>query len=256
MEAILKSFFVELVGVLGFIPTLILIVSLIVLISISNKFIKNLVQTIWNTITGSKKPRKLEKHLFFNKVDYLINYSLYQVKTPCPLRKQIYIDAMKIRLELYKEKVLTFIQQDLNKYSKSEFQMMVLSMLESGKKQFFLRAKEEKIPNFILDRLDEKVFGFYEVFYSEIKLFCSADYIYQDNVDRMYSILDLMMVKCEFYMNRFEKELASFNGELKHTTYKNVSCLDCKVCVHDNYLQQLKEELDEIKKDDESIKEN
>lgn len=247
MEEILKAFFVELVTTLGFFPTLILIIALIVLISISKKFVKSLCQTIWNTITGVKKPKKLEDHLFFKKVDYLINFSLYQVKTPCPLRKQIYIDAMRIRLEVYKEKVGAFIQQDLNKYSKSEFQVMVLSLLESCKKHFFLRAHDEKIPDFILDKLDEKVFGFYEIFYSEIKLFCNSDYIYQDNADRMYSILDLIMVKCEFYMNQFEKELASFNGELKNTNYKNVSCLKCATCVHDKYLQTLKEEIDHTK---------
>lgn len=245
MEEVLKDFFTEIVMTLGFIPTLILVISLIILLSISEKFIKNLAKIIWNTITGVKKPRKLEDHIFFKKVDYLMKYSLYQVKTSCPLRKQIYIDAMKIRLEVYKEKVGLFIQQDLNKYSKLEFQMMVLSLLESCKKLFFFRAREEKIPEFILSKLDEKVFGFYEIFYSEIKLFCSSDYIYQDNVDRMYSILDLIMVKCEFYMNQFEKELASFNGELKHTSYKNVNCMNCHVCVHDNYLKTLKEEISE-----------
>lgn len=247
MEEILKSFFVELVGTLGFFPTLILLSALVVLISISRKFVTGLIQDIWSVITGVKKPKKLEDHLFFKKIDYLMNYSLDKAGTPCPIRKQIYIDAMRIRLQVYKEQVGLFIQQNLNKYSKMEFQMMVLALLENCKKQFFLRAREEKIPDVILDKLDEKVFGFYKIFYSEIKLFCNSDYIYQDNVDRMFSILDLIMVKCEFYMNQFEKELASFNGELKNTTYKNVSCAHCATCVHDTYLELIKEEIEQDK---------
>lgn len=248
MEEMLKSFFVELVGTLGFFPTLVLLIALIVLISISRKFVKGIIQDIWNMITGAKKPKKLEDHLFFKKIDYLMNYSLDKVKTPCPLRKQIYIDAMKLRLQVYKEQVSLFIQRDLNKYSKMEFQMMVLTLLENCKRQFFLRAKEDNIPKFILDKLDEKVFGFYNIFYSEIKLFCSSDYIYQDNVERMFSILDLIMVKCEFYMNQFEKELASFNGELKNTTYKNIKCENCATCVHDTYLKLIKEEIEQENK--------
>ena len=247
MEEILKAFFLEIISTLGFIPSLILIIALIILLSTGKKFLRHFSQTIWDVISGNKKPKKLEDHLFFKKVDYLMNYSLDKVKTPCPIRKQIYIDTMRIRLQVYKEQVGLFIQQNLNKYSKMEFQMMVLALLENCKKQFFLRAKEEKIPDVILDKLDEKVFGFYKIFYSEIKLFCKSDYIYQDNVDRMFSILDLIMVKCEFYMNQFEKELASFNGELKNTTYKNVSCNHCATCVHDTYLEIIKEEIEQDK---------
>ena len=65
MEEILKSFFVELVGTLGFFPTLILLSALVVLISISRKFVTGLIQDIWSVITGVKKPKKLEDHLFF-----------------------------------------------------------------------------------------------------------------------------------------------------------------------------------------------
>ena len=253
METVIKTCFVELVSILGFVPTLILLIALTVLLWVGKNTIKSFAQSFWNFITGKKKKKRLDKHLFFQKIDYLINYTLYTVKTPCPIRKQIYIDAMKIRLEVYKQKINEFVKQNLNDYSKSEFQIKVFSMLDEAKKVFVMKAKEDGIPQFILDRLNEKVFSFYEVFYSEIKIFCESDYIYHDNNDRMYSILDLVMVKCEFYMNKFEKELASFNGELKNHTYKGISCVNCTSCVHDKYLEELKEE---IKQDESTSKED
>ena len=249
METVIKTCFVELVSILGFIPTLILLTALTILLIVGKNSIKNFAQSLWDYIIGKKKKKRLDKHIFFQKIDYLINYTLYTVKTPCPIRRQIYIDAMKIRLEVYKQKINEFVKQNLNIYSKSELQIKVFSMLDEAKKVFVMKAKEEGIPSFILNRLDEKVFSFYEVFYSEIKIFCESDYIYHDNNDRMYSILDLFMVKFEFYMNKFEKELASFNGELKNHTYKGISCVNCTSCVHDKYLSELKEE---IKQDESS----
>lgn len=242
MDTFIKDMFIELVETFGFGFSLVLIIALIVLLILTRRMLH---KTISSGIeTFFKRGRiDLENHITFVKLDYFISNMEQAVNTPCLLRKRIYIDSMTERAKSLKEELLNFVKSDLNQYNKETFELKVLSVLNEAQHKFLDNCKKDSVPDFILQKINEKIFSYHGIWYSQIKTFCSSDYLYENNYQRMAAILDVVSVSFEFYMNLFEENLASFNGGIHVLNYKGTICHHCITCVHDVYLQHLKNEL-------------
>jgi len=242
MDTFIKSVFIELVETFGFGFSLVLIISMIVLLLMTKKTVH---KAVANGVENIFKRGRidLDKHITFAKLDYFISHMEQDVKTSCHLRKRIYVDTMTERAKVFKEELLAFIKTDLNQYNKETFELKVLSMLNETQHKFLENCKKDSVPDFILQKMNDKIFSYHATWYSQIKIFCCSDYLYENNYQRMAAILDVVSVSFEFYMNLFEENLASFNGDIKGLTYKGVTCHQCITCVHDVYLQHLKNEL-------------
>src|SRR5574344_638279 len=204
METILEKFFGWLMTTIGFGKTLIFMVIILSLIFLGKNFVKELATWLYRLIfkKNSKRP-PLKNHIAFQRLDYLYNHALFSIHTKCPLRREIYIIAMKNRISVFKKNLMEFIQNDLNKYSSEEFQLKIISVLSESHDEFIEQCRKDGIPEFIVSKLDSKIFNARIMYYSQIKLFCCSDYIYEDNEDRMYAVLDLIYIAIVYYMNQF-----------------------------------------------------
>lgn len=189
---------------------------------------------------------KLKNHPFFDDLDFLINHKLKNVKTSCVIRKQIYIDIMTIRLDSIKKIFYNLVQQDISGLSAKELYHKVLLALDDANTSAITGAVAKGVPIFVLNSMNEKRKMINKLYYNAIKGYCYNNYIYANNNERMYAILEMVCVYVECYMNVLQENLAEFNGDIKHLVYKGVSCIDCPSCIHDQYLAELKQE---IKKD-------
>lgn len=191
------------------------------------------------------KKIKLKNHHFFIELDYLMNHKLKDVKTTCVIRKKLYVDIMKIRIDNLKKIFSNFVKEDISGLAAKDLYYKVLSALDDANTAAITGAVSEGVPIFVLDSMNEKRKMINKLYYNAIKGYCYNNYIYSNNNQRMYAILQLIGIYVECYMNVLQENLAEFNGNVKSLNYKGVSCMDCSYCIHEKYLSELKQEINE-----------
>jgi predicted lactoylglutathione lyase len=149
---------------------------------------KYLVKFIINKFENRKKI-KLKNHQFFNDLDFLVNHKLKDVKTSCIIRKKIYVDIMKIRIDNLKKIFSNFIKEDINGMTSKELYHRVLLALDDANTAAITGAVSEGVPIFVLDSMNEKRKMINKLYYNAIKGYCYNYYIYDNNTERMYAIL-------------------------------------------------------------------
>lgn len=190
----------------------------------------------------------LKKHQTFSDLDFLLKHQLKDVNTDCVLRKQLYIDIVGERIKSLKKALQKLVNEDLEALSSHEFLLKIQSELDDASVQSFNNAKINGVPSFVLQSFDEELANIGQFYRKQMKTTCYNNYIYKDNKSKMCSILDMLSNSTEYYMNILQQKLASFNGNITSLEYKGLSCHHCKNCVHAEYLQELKQELQESKK--------
>lgn len=252
MESGIGQIFLILINNYGLIGAVLIIALILAIFYGLITGFKYLTQSIFKKIEHHKRIN-LKKHPFFDDLDFLINHKLKEVKTPCVIRKQIYIDIMTIRLDSIKKTFYNLIQQDVSELSAKQLYHKVLLALDDANTAAITGAVSKGVPIFVLDSMNEKRKMINKLYYNAIKGYCYNNYIYSNNNERMYAILQMIGVYVECYMNVLQENLAQFNGDIKHLVYKGISCIDCVSCVHEQYLAELKQE---IKKDSKKIQGN
>lgn len=247
MENSIGEIFVKLASNYGLFSAILIITIILVLFYGSIHLFQFLHKKILNKFQNRKKI-KLNKHQFFNDLQFLKNHKLKEVNTSCIIRKQLYIDIMRIRIECFYNSFFNFIKEDLNSFSNKEFLNRVQGIIDDANSMAITNALSEGVPIFILNSMNEKRKIVSQFNYNAIKGYCYNEYLYSDNIERMCAILDFMTTSIECYMNVLEQNLAQFNGNIKKMNYKGTSCAFCSFCVHDKYLQELKNEIREQNK--------
>lgn len=185
------------------------------------------------------KNKDLKDHIIFKKFDYLLSYRLDNLSTRCVLRKAIYSNLMKIRIQIYKNEFTSFVQNDnFNQLTPQEFRLALMSLLDRIMKEWIEEANKEGVPQFIMDKFSDKVLHLVNGFFGEyIQNISDSTYLYYDNNDRMRAILDLSSVIEEYVLNLLEEMLDSFNGEIKGLTFHGIQCKQCEKCVSNAFHQ-------------------
>ena len=226
----LGDVFIKLVnnyGLLGAIITISFILACFYGITLA---FQQLHKTIKNKFID-RKQIKLKKHQFFNDLQFLMEHKLNEVNTTCIIRKHLYMDIMKIRIKCFYDAFQNFIKEDINSLSSKELFNRVMAVIDDANTGAINKAMNEK----------RKVVAQFNQ--NAIKGYCYNAYLYANNTERVYAILEFMGTSIECYMNILEENLAQFNGDIKSYVYKGISCADCFSCVHDRYLEQLKNEI-------------
>lgn len=190
-----------------------------------------------------RKQIKLKKHQFFNDLQFLMDHKLNEVNTTCIIRRHLYIDIMKIRIKCFYDAFQNFIKEDINQLTSKELFNRVMAVIDDANTGAINKALTEGVPAFVLSSMSEKRKVVAQFNQNAIKGYCYNVYLYANNTERVYAILEFMGTSIECYMNILEENLAQFNGDIKTYVYKGISCTDCFSCVHDRYLEQLKNEI-------------
>ena len=232
-----KTFFTELLKEYGVYTTVIVIVVLYVARDLWNRFSEKL-------FSSFKEP-PLKDHTAFKDFDRIINHTLVSnFNCECPIRKAIYRDILIERMKCFRDKLYEFVQTDMNSKelypTQHDFYLKVASLLDSANLESKKNSIANGIPEFIVDNLEKERKPIRVVIGDMLKVACYSEYNYRNNADRMRVILSFVIVFCKNYMDTLEKSLASYNGDIKGLKYNGISCQNCKVCIHDEFIKKQK----------------
>ena len=195
-------------------------------------------------LSKNRKKIKLKNHQFFNDLQYFRDHKLKEVNTSCIIRKQLYIDIMRIRIDCFYNGFMNFIKEDLNSFNNKQLFNKVRGIIDDANSTAITNALSQGVPAFILNSMNEKRKIVSQFNHNAIKGFCFSEYAYHDNIQKMCAILQFMISSIQCYMNLLEENLSAFNGDIKKMNYKGITCASCRSCVHDKYLQVLKNEIE------------
>ena len=247
MDNFLNEFFVKLMqnfGVIGAIS--ILIISYAVYYGIRS-IIKDFAPALKNKIFGGIS-KDLKKHPMFKDLQFLRDHKLNELNVQCPIRKNLYINIIKQRIKCNLKIFGQLVKEDLNALSNRQFYIRVQSAFDDVNTMHLSNCLSEGVPQFVLDAMAEKILMAKHFYKNQIKSYCYNQYLYTNNNEKMWAILDLISVLLQCYMNILQQNLAQFNGDIKKLSFKGFSCVNCASCVHDEYLNTLKNEIQEEQK--------
>ena len=119
--------------------------------------------------------------VIFNDLDFLMNHKLKDVKTTCVIRKKLYVDIMKIRIDNLKKIFSNFVKEDISGLAAKDLYYKVLSALDDANTASITGAVSEGVPIFVLDSMNEKRKMINKLYYNAIKGYCYNNYIYSNN---------------------------------------------------------------------------
>lgn len=231
-----NSFFSELLNQYGLFTTIGVVAIMYVLRDLWLRYAKRLF--------GMKKV-PLKDHSAFRKFDMLIEHTLANdFHCTCPIRKAIYSDILIEIMKCFKNKLLEFVNTDLNSKdaypTQYDFYLKIVSIIEDVHLESKKNSIANGVPEFVLDTLEDNRMRMKHIMDDMLKVVCYSEYTYATNVDRMHEILSYIVVFGKNYMHVLEEVLASYNGGIKNLEYKGISCKDCKVCIHDEYVKKMR----------------
>jgi hypothetical protein len=231
-----NSFFSELLSQYGLYTTIGVVAILYVLRDLWLRYAKKLF--------GRKKV-PLKDHSAFRQFDRLIEHTLVNdFHCSCPIRKAIYSDILIEMMKCFKNKLLEFVNTDLNNKdaypTQHDFYLKIVSIIEDVHLESKKRSIANGVPEFVLDTLEDYRMRMKRIADDMLKVVCYSEYRYATNVDRMHEILSYIVVFSKHYMNMLEEVLASYNGNIKNLEYKGISCKGCRVCIHDEYVKKMR----------------
>lgn len=192
-----------------------------------------------------KKDASIKKHLIFGHFDEIIEFTLNDdFACECPIRRELYKDILMETIKCFRNKLYDFVQTDLDSKelypTRYDFFLKVNSVMNEAYSGIRINLLAKGISEFILDRFDENCESYQEILERIIETTCRSEYIYKNNTDRMKTILSTIDVFCKAHIDRVEETLALFNGDIKALKYKGITCQNCEVCIHDEYLRHAK----------------
>lgn len=232
----LNSFFSELLNQYGLYTTVGVVAVLYVLRDLWLRYAKRLF---------GKRKVPLKDHSAFKKLDMMIEHTLVNdFHCECPIRKAIYSDILIERMKCFKNKLLEFVNTDLNSKeeypTQHDFYLKVVSIIDDANLESRKNSIADGVPEFVIDTLEDHRMQMKYIMDDMLKVVCYSEYTYATNVDRMREILSYIVVFCKNYMDMLEGVLASYNGDIKNLEYKGITCKHCKVCIHDEYVKKMK----------------
>lgn len=230
-----SSFFFELLSKYGLYTTIGIAAVLYVLRDLWSRYA--------NKLFGRKKV-SLKDHSAFRKFDMMIEYTLMNdFHCTCPIRKALYRDILIERMKCFKNKLLEFVNTDLNSQeaypTQYDFYLKILCIMDDANLESKKKLIADGVPEFVLDALEDNRMQLKHIFDDMLKVACYSEYTCATNVERMHDILSYITVFCKSYMNMLEEMLASYNGTIKNLEYKGITCKDCAVCIHDEYVKKI-----------------
>ena len=168
----------------------------------------------------------LTKHLIFAKYDLLTNKT-HSAKVKCPLRKKIFQRLMIVRLQSHKDQSLQLIKEDFNQVDHDAFKILVMAFLAKSHLDWTSKALTLSLPDVVLSKIDDKLKDmriFAETFICNV---CDSTRFYENNIEKLSMILDLLAVLEESSVSTLEKVIDSMNGEVSKIEFEGTKCCNC-----------------------------
>jgi len=157
------------------------------------------------------KSGNLRTHVFFENIDYHLDYKIPRLQFKCEYRKRIFRKLLRIKFKHWKESMYTLIDMtfidndDLRKKCLQEMAKCVNSYEEEWKKA--------GIPKVVIAKFAEWHYNKIELVRDTIPLIASSN-LFTNQKEKLADILNLYTTLLTFTILDAEKSLRDLNGEL------------------------------------------
>lgn len=173
---------------------------------------------------------KLLDHKLFWQLKHWLNYKLNHLDIPCPCRKAVFQDLLKLEFSIiYDEVYQTFISANMMKYIDEEIERLALNTITNIFAKCEQKAKDSGIPDVVY--LVYRKWSAQRIsFIKEMIIKNSYSTFFQNNAEKLNAILDAVLVVVNLAVIDAEKTLLELNGDLDDMVYNGISCQHCDVC--------------------------
>jgi len=177
------------------------------------------VQHIRKHITEYKE---LFSHPLFYSIDYMISVRLSQTNVTSRIKKEIFKDYIEIKYSSIKKGWLNFLQSsNVASMSGDELRNKIIQIFIDVNLEMGCRTKKLNIPELALNELN-KSFELVDSFlFSSIEVLTEST-VFDDNVEVIYTILDLTLKSMDVGFHSVIINLEKLNGQLDKINYKNI----------------------------------
>ncbi len=179
----------------------------------------------------------LSKSIFFSEMKYMID-RLNDINCSCVLRRKLYHDIMKERLVCINDAIEEFIKRDFMALPPKELAIEMMQCLDEANRVAAQRMIDNQVPEFIIKAMQEEIDIEWKFEKKRVRVLCDSEYSHEDNSTRISSVMQMIITGMKMQCALLEDALASFNGDIKKLNYHGIECMDCKLCVHDQYLKE------------------
>lgn len=246
MGEALESYIVRVISEYGVVVGISVLLAIVILLSLAKNYTSFLWVFLWrflvkrgHVILRRPRDRDLAEHIVFGKIQNLINVRLHMVNTVCPVREKLFTRIMTLRSQAFINGFREFIKTKWFKKLDSEvFLLKINELFQEIFDRWWDDCIREGVPAWLLVTFANKIDEHSIRWPKQLAVLCNSTYLYQDNIDRMYSIMSMTYENEEYYLSLLESILDETNGELKKIKFQGVECQHCEMCAHEIALQK------------------
>lgn len=240
----LKELLIYLISNYGVFTTIVLGMILILLYVFSGKIIEKVKNFILNIVSVETlfkhNPEKFNKQFLFLKLNYLLNVRIQSINCSCELRKYMFKKIFSLKIKMFLDALSKFMLQEHVDDDKYSYKVKLCTLLRKSHNEWRQACLQQGMPVFIMNQVEEEISPNRQMFYTNLNTIFSNGYLYSNNEQRFVAVLDMFISLQETILNTCQEVLDTFNGQVKGLQFNGVKCNQCKVCVHDLYLQNRK----------------
>lgn len=161
------------------------------------------------------------EHIIFSNIDTIMSTDLQTIKIGSDVRTDLFRTMIKIQLEVYRNKIQEFLQQDHSLPALKNIRTQCTQLLLSISKEYEQRWEEVGVPKLIIERYSE-------IHYDKIKAILgliSNDYINDTKVYIHLFLSNVALTISSFISIELLTTLADMNGKVKKLTFKGKEIL-------------------------------
>lgn len=175
----------------------------------------------------------LKKHFIFTDIENTIKYKIPNVKYVCKLRKELFTTILVRKLETFRYHLHEIIDLDpyeLNKKTKEELQEMFDISIVKWQSYWKEQCLNDGVFPFIIDQYIQQSHTTDEIYKKLVTRTILSDIIYENNVEKVFSILTSLSVVYILLLLDMEEVFTKINGQLLDKSYNGIACRGYQLC--------------------------
>jgi hypothetical protein len=162
---------------------------------------------------------ELYSHPIFYAIDYIVSIKINQTSVSSKIKKEIFKDYIEIKFGGIKKQWLLFLSnKDITTMKRDSLKNKITEVFIEVDKDLNDKVKKLNIPDIALNELN-KSFQLADAYlFSSIETLTESQ-VFDDNVEIIYTILDLTMQNIEVSFHNVILNLEKLNGELEKIGY-------------------------------------
>jgi len=166
--------------------------------------------------------KELFSHPLFYAIDYMISVKISQTNVTSKIKKEIFKDYIEIKYSSIKKGWLNFLSNtNISTMNRDELKNKVTKIFIDLNLEMTEKTKNLNIPEIALNELNKSFQIIDEFLFSSIEAITESS-VFDDNIEIIYTILDLTATSIEVGFHNVIINLEKLNGQLDAIGYKNI----------------------------------